>query len=73
MIHAPYVTVGVPVYHGGAVIEESLRSIQRQSRRDLTVIISLDGPQPASEEACRPFLKDSRFHLVAQPRGSAGR
>jgi GT2 family glycosyltransferase len=67
MMHAPYVTVGVPIYHGGAVIEESLRSIQQQSHRDLQVILSLDGPQPDSEELCRPFLKDARFELVVQP------
>jgi GT2 family glycosyltransferase len=68
MIHAPYVTVGVPIYHGGAAIEESLRSIQQQSHRDITVIISLDGPQPASEQLCRPFLKDPRFQVVVQPK-----
>jgi GT2 family glycosyltransferase len=67
MIQAPYVTVGVPIYHGGAAIEESLRSIQQQSHREIKVIISLDGPQPASEEVCRPFLKDPRFHLIVQP------
>jgi hypothetical protein len=61
------VTIGVPVYRGELFIEETLRSIQNQTWRDIQVIISLDGPQPDAEELCRPFLKDSRFRLVVQP------
>jgi glycosyltransferase involved in cell wall biosynthesis len=31
------------------------------------VLVSVDGPDPATEEACRPFLDDPRFQLVVQP------
>src|SRR2546423_5375709 len=67
MSKAPHVTIGVPVYRGELFIEETLRSIQNQTHQGIEVIISLDGPEPASEELCQPFLKDSRFRLVIQP------
>jgi Glycosyl transferase family 2 len=62
------VTIGVPVYRGELFIEEALRSIQMQTHQDIEVIISLDGPQPAAEELCGPFLKDPRFRLSIQPK-----
>jgi GT2 family glycosyltransferase len=61
------VTLGVPVYRGELFIEEALRSVLDQTHQDFEVIISLDGPQPAAEALCRPFLDDSRFRLVTQP------
>jgi hypothetical protein len=67
MAAAPFVTVGVPVWHGGRFLEESLRSIQNQSHQNLTILISIDGSDPESERVCRPFLQDSRFQLVIQP------
>jgi len=67
MSNMPYVTIGVPVYQGELFIEETLRSIQDQTHRNIEVIISLDGPQPAAEQLCQPFLKDPRFRIVVQP------
>ena len=61
------VTIGVPVYRGELFLEETLRCIQNQTHQDILVIISLDGPEPASEKICQPFLKDVRFRLVVQP------
>jgi hypothetical protein len=46
----------------------ALRSIQCQTYRNIEVVISLDGPEPSTEALCAPFLKDSRFRLVTQPR-----
>jgi len=65
--NSDHVTVGVPAYRGEAFIEQALHSIQRQTHGNLTAIISLDGPEPATEALCRPFLRDSRFRLVVQP------
>jgi hypothetical protein len=62
------VTIGVPVYRGELFIEETLRSIQYQTHPEIDVVISLDGPQPDAEQLCRPFLKDSRFRMIAQPK-----
>jgi GT2 family glycosyltransferase len=61
------VTLGVPVLRGQEFVAESLRSIQGQTHTDLRVLISVDGPDEASEAACRPFLDDERFSLVVQP------
>lgn len=68
MAGAETVTLGVPVYRGELFVEETLRSIQMQTHQDIEVIISLDGPDPASEELCTPFLKDPRFRLTIQPK-----
>lgn len=67
MATADTVTLGVPVYNGEPFIEEALRSVLDQTHQDFEVIISLDGPQPAAEALCRPFLNDPRFRLVTQP------
>lgn len=61
------VTLGVPAYRGAAYIAESLASIQAQTHEDLQVLVSLDGPDPDTEEACRPFLEDPRFRLSVRP------
>jgi hypothetical protein len=61
------VTIGVPIYRGRPFLEESLRSVQNQTYREIEVLLSLDGPDPECEEICRRFLSDSRFRLVVQP------
>ena len=61
------VTVGVPAFRGERFIAETLASVAAQTHADLEVLISIDGPDPATEEACRPFLDDPRFRLVVQP------
>lgn len=68
MSDTPSVTIGVPVYQGELFLEEVLRSIQSQTYQNIKVIISLDGSQPVVEQLCQPFLKDSRFRLVIQPK-----
>jgi glycosyltransferase involved in cell wall biosynthesis len=60
-------TFGVPGYRGEAFMAETLASLQAQSCADFEVLISLDGPGPALEAVCRPFLDDPRFRLVVQP------
>jgi GT2 family glycosyltransferase len=67
MSQVPHVTIGVPVYRGELFVAETLRSIQAQTHREFLALISFDGPEPRTEEACRPFLQDSRFRLVVQP------
>jgi glycosyltransferase involved in cell wall biosynthesis len=61
------VGVGVPAYRGAAYIADTLRSLERQTHRDLAVLISVDGADEATAAACAPFLADSRFTLVVQP------
>lgn len=61
------VALGVPVHRGRDFVAETLNSIRDQTHRDLRVVISIDGPDPESEEACHPFLDDPRFRMVVQP------
>jgi len=62
-----FVGIGVPAYRGAAYIAETLRSLQRQTHRDLDVAISVDGADEETAAACAPFLEDSRFRMVIQP------
>jgi glycosyltransferase involved in cell wall biosynthesis len=64
----PRITVGVPVYKGAAQIADALSCLQQQSFRDFEVIISVDGADEESATACRPFLADSRFRMIVQPK-----
>ena len=61
------VTIGLPVWRGEAFLEEALRSAQAQTYSNFVVHISLDGPDPACEEICRPYLRDPRFRMAVQP------
>lgn len=45
----------------------ALRSLQAQTFADFEVIISVDGADEESAEACRPYLSDSRFRMVVHP------
>ncbi len=61
------VTIGVPVYRGEQFVEETLHTILGQTYSNYEVVISIDGPDPACEGICQPFLKDPRFRMVVQP------
>jgi glycosyltransferase involved in cell wall biosynthesis len=63
----PLVTVGIPVYRGQDVLPVTLECVRTQTYPNLDVLISVDGPDDAAVEACRPFLSDSRFRLQVQP------
>lgn len=61
-----HITVGVPVYRGSAHIGAALASLQQQTHRAFDVVISVDGNDEQTADACRPFLSDPRFRLVVQ-------
>ncbi|MGN6466871.1 MAG: glycosyltransferase family 2 protein [Rhizobiaceae bacterium] len=58
------ITVGMPLYRGRDQVADALRSLQAQTFTDFEVIISVDGADEQSAEACRPFLTDDRFRVV---------
>ena len=60
--------IAVPVYRGTRFIAETLESILAQTHRDLRVMISVDGKDTASADACAPFLSDERVRMVVQER-----
>lgn len=64
----PRVTLGVPVYRGQDTLPVLLECLKTQSYKDIDVLISVDGGDQASAEACKPFLRqDSRFRMHVQP------
>lgn len=63
----PLVTVGVPVYRGQDMLPVTLECLRTQTYGNLDVLISVDGSDSPSIEACKPFLSDPRFRLHVQP------
>ena len=63
----PLVTLGVPVFRGQDLLPVILECLRTQTYSNLDVLISVDGGDEASAEACRPFLNDSRFRMHVQP------
>ena len=61
------ITVGIPVYNGTEHVAAALQCLQEQTFRDFEAIISVDGNDQATADACRPFLADKRFRMVVQP------
>lgn len=69
----PRASIVVPAFNASATIEETLSSLQSQTFRDFEVIVVNDGSTDHTVDIIKPFLKDSRFHIVNQPnRGLAG-
>ena len=64
----------MPVYRAVDFVADTLHSIQNQTFEDFAVVISVDGNDEGSAEACRPFLADERFrlHLHSEHLGWAG-
>jgi glycosyltransferase involved in cell wall biosynthesis len=61
------ITVGMPLYRGRDQVADGLRALQAQTFTDFEVIISVDGADEDSAQACRPFLTDDRFRMVVHP------
>ena len=61
------VTIGVPVFRGERFLGEAVDSILAQTHRDWRVVFSVDGPDPACEQVCERYLRDTRFSLSVQP------
>ncbi len=62
-----HITVGIPVYKGQEQVGKALQSLREQTFGEFEAIISIDGGDEESAQACRPFLSDSRFRMVVQP------
>jgi len=63
----PRIPVGLPVYRGPDLIAKALDCLQRQTFGNFEAIISVDGNDGETAEACRPFLVDPRFRMVVHP------
>ena len=61
------VLIGVPLYQGWDLVHETLDSILSQTFTDYRVVISVDGADQRSYDACLRYAEDPRFELVLQP------
>jgi GT2 family glycosyltransferase len=62
------ILIGMPAFLGADMIREALESISKQDHSNFRVLISVDCGDSDTAAACGPFLADSRFSLVMQPR-----
>ena len=62
------VLIGVPAYRGERHIAETLRSIQEQEFGAFETLVSVDGGDRVTAQACEQFLSDPRFRLVVHER-----
>ncbi len=64
----PLVSVVVPLYNGGATIEETLHSVQRQSWPHLEIVVVDDGSADDGPERVAALRReDRRIRLLHQP------
>jgi glycosyltransferase involved in cell wall biosynthesis len=61
---SPTIFVAMPLYMGWEHVGQALRSLQTQTYANYRVLISVDGGDERSYDACTPFLSDSRFDIV---------
>jgi glycosyltransferase involved in cell wall biosynthesis len=65
---APAVTIGIPVYNGERYLEEAIRSVLAQTRRDLELVISDNASTDRTAEICRDYaLQDGRVRCFRNP------
>ncbi len=63
----PTISIIVAVYQVSPYLRECLKSIRRQSYRNLEVILVDDGSDDGSEEICEEFADaDARFQVIHQ-------
>ncbi len=67
------ISVIVPIYNVEPYLRACLESVQRQTVRDLEVILVDDGSTDGSAAIAREFVAaDPRFRLISQPNGGLG-
>lgn len=66
-LHAPTVSVIVPVYNVRDYLQEGVESLLRQTYRNLEILLIDDGSDDGSELLCDQFMqKDSRVRVIHQ-------
>lgn len=64
----PKVSIGMPVYNGGAFLRDALDSLMKQSYSGFELIISDNASNDETEAICREYAsKDKRIRYIRQP------
>lgn len=61
------ITIIIPSYNRGSLINETIKSILAQSCKNWELIIVDDGSTDDTEEVVQPFLRDSRIKYTTRP------
>jgi hypothetical protein len=64
MTNRPTIFIAMPLFEGWEHVAHTLETIQQQTCRDYRALISVDGGDRRSYDACLPFLSDPRFEIV---------
>lgn len=67
MASSPKILIAMPLFEGWEHVGQTLESIKRQTYGNYRVLISVDGNDQRSYDACEPFMEDPRFERVLQP------
>ena len=66
----PEISVIMPVYNGGAALEQAIESVLTQTMTDFELLLVDDGSTDGSAELCERFAeKDERVRLIRQKNG----
>lgn len=69
-VRDPDIFICMPVYRGAPFVAETVRSVREQTYGGFRALVSVDGGDAESLEACRDAVGDDpRFELVLQPEG----
>jgi len=60
----PSIFIAMPLFEGWEHVGHTLETIRAQSYGNFRVLISVDGGDRRSREACRPVFDDERFEIV---------
>jgi glycosyltransferase involved in cell wall biosynthesis len=67
VLQVPRVTVGIPVYNGGALLTRTVESLLGQTFADFELLISDNASEDDTPEICREYVKkDSRVRYFRQ-------
>lgn len=70
-VRTPAVSIGLPVYNGGATVGKAIITLLAQTFGDFEIVISDNASTDATEEICRDFARrDERIRYVRQPRNT---
>lgn len=74
MISKPKVSVVVPVYNVEGYLEEALTSLQKQTLKEIEILVINDGSKDCSLQIIQEFVtKDTRFKLFDVENGGIGK
>lgn len=72
--HTPRVSIGLPVYNGGALLRDAIESVLSQTYKDFELVISDNRSTDGTEQICRRYAGNDdrvRYHRSDVNRGLA--